>query len=95
MVSKYVLPAAVFFASILLLLTFGVTEWNIVEQMKISNTKMIVVPTSDAVAMLSHVKIINSTTIGICHKVYAASSADTADIVVLICGSRAYIYYLR
>jgi hypothetical protein len=98
MVSKYVLPAAIFFASVAFLIAWSVIEWNVVEETlkSLNGTKMIAVRTEDAMAMLSHMKVINSTIVGVCRKIYAVPPANREpDVLVLICGYSAYVFYLR
>jgi len=98
MVSKYVLPVTIFILSVAFLIAWSIVEWNIVEEtMKsLNGTKMIAVRAEDATAMLSHMKIINSTIVGVCRKIYAAPPANREpDVLVLICGTDAYVFYLR
>jgi len=94
MVSKYGLVALF---AVVAFLAYVFAEWLIVEQTikELNFTKVIVIETNDAIVMLSHLKILNSTTgtIGICKKIYASlSPSNETDVVVLIC-SRAYVFY--
>jgi hypothetical protein len=96
MVSKNDLKAIAFVALVAILVIFSIVEWlqwkNAEETIKSMNgTKMVVMRTNEAYAMLSHMKIINSTN-GLCTKIYATDTK--IDVVVLICGARAYVFYL-
>jgi len=94
-----VVLAAISVISIAFVVAWSVIEWNVVEEtMKsLNGTKMIAVRPEDATAMLSHMKVINSTIVGVCHKTYASSSLTNRepDVLVLVCGYNAYVFYLR
>jgi hypothetical protein len=95
-----VVLAAISVISIAFIVAWEFIEWNVVDQTakEFNGTKMIAVRAEDATAMLSHMKVINSTIVGVCRKVYAASSLSSnrePDVLVLICGTDAYVFYLR
>jgi len=96
MVSKDDLKVIAFIALVAILVILSVVEWlqwRIAEETikSLNYTKMVVMRTSEAYAMLSRMKIINSTN-GLCTKIYATDTKT--DVVVLICGARAYVFYL-
>jgi hypothetical protein len=96
MVSKDDLRAIAFVALVAILLALGIVEWmqwRIAEETikSLNYTKMVTMQANEAYAMLSRMKIINSTN-GLCTKIYAENAKT--DVVVLICGARAYVFYI-
>ena len=99
MASKDEIVATAFFALLALLIVLAIELGTVDDQTvkKLKGAKLVaVVDPGRAYAFLSNMRIVKAST-GTCNTIYAASSPENTepDVVVLICGSSAYIYYLR
>jgi len=99
MASKDEIVAVVLFAilALIIVITVELGTVDVDTAAKLKGARLVaVVDPGRAYALLSRMKIIKAST-GVCDTIYAASSPENTepDVAVLICGTSAYIYYLR
>jgi hypothetical protein len=99
MASKDEIIAVALFAFLVLIIVLtierGTVDTDAVARLKRAKA-VVVVRQGDVYALLAHMRIANSST-GVCNTIYATSSpsSNETDVIVVVCGKYAYVYYLR
>jgi hypothetical protein len=98
MESNDVILTATLFALLAFIIVLTI-EWGTIDTdatVKLKEAKaVVVIRQGDVYALLTNMRIVKTST-GVCNTIYASSqSSNEVDVIVMICGKYAYVYYLR